>query len=81
MRRCTPFGLRSFYFFQRIERLEGETRRLAAAAGEGPNGVASRRQIVADVTVLRHAGGIKSYIDIFFLALVILLCVAKILAS
>ncbi|MGY3493915.1 hypothetical protein [Bradyrhizobium sp. USDA 4502] len=74
-------GLRSFYFFQRIERLEGETRRLAAAAGEGPNAVASRRQIVANVTALRHAGEIKSYIDIFFLALVILLCVAKIVAS
>ena len=57
-------GLRSFYFFQRIERLEGETRRLAAAAGEGPNAVASRKQIVADVTELRHAGEIKSYIDI-----------------
>jgi len=27
-------GLRSFYFFQRVERLEA-TRRLAAAAGEG----------------------------------------------
>ncbi|WP_076859118.1 hypothetical protein [Bradyrhizobium mercantei] len=74
-------GLRSFYFFQRIERLEGETRRLAAAAGEGPNASASRKQIVADVTELRHAGEIKSYIDIFFLALVILLCVAKIVAS
>lgn len=73
-------GLRSFYFFQRIERLEGETRRLAAAAGEGPNATASRRQIVADVTALRHAGEIKSYIDIF-LALVILLCIAKIVAS
>ncbi|WP_244065041.1 hypothetical protein [Bradyrhizobium sp. Ce-3] len=74
-------GLRSFYFFQRIERLEGETRRLAAAAGEGPNAAASRKQIVADVTELRHSGEIKSYIDIFFLALVILLCVAKIVAS
>jgi hypothetical protein len=74
-------ALRSFYFFQRIERLEGETRRLAAVAGEGPNATASRKQIVADVTELRHAGEIKSYIDIFFLALVILLCVAKIVAS
>ena len=74
-------GLRSFYFFQRIERLEGETRRLAAAAGEGPNAAAARKQIVAGVTELRHAGEIKSYIDIFFLALVILLCVAKIVAS
>ncbi|WP_375789580.1 hypothetical protein ACE10Z_21010 [Bradyrhizobium sp. Pha-3] len=48
---------------------------------EGPNAVASRKQIVADVTELRHAGEIKSYIDIFFLALVILLCVAKIVVS
>ncbi|NEV01223.1 hypothetical protein [Bradyrhizobium uaiense] len=70
-------GLRSFYFFQRIERL----RRLAAVAGEGPHAAASRKQIVGDVTALRHAGEIKSYIDIFFLALVILLCVAKIVAS
>ena len=28
--------LRSFYFFQRIERLEAEARRLAGLAGEGP---------------------------------------------
>jgi hypothetical protein len=30
-------ALRSFHFFQRIERLEGEARRLAVAAAEGPN--------------------------------------------
>src|SRR3984893_13805515 len=29
-------SLRSFYFFQRIERLEVEARRLASLAGEGP---------------------------------------------
>jgi hypothetical protein len=29
-------ALRSFYFFQRIERLELEARRLAGMAGEGP---------------------------------------------
>ncbi|WP_426442590.1 hypothetical protein [Bradyrhizobium genosp. P] len=74
-------ALRSFYFFQRIERLEGETRRLAAASGEGPNSAASRKQIVNDVTALRHAGEIKAYIDLFFLALVILLCVAKIVTN
>ena len=28
-------ALRSFYFFQRIERLEGEARRLATVAAEG----------------------------------------------
>src|ERR1700738_2272226 len=35
--------LRSFYFFQRIERLELEARRLAAAAGEGPAASAPRQ--------------------------------------
>jgi len=34
-------ALRSFYFFQRIERLEIEARRLSAAAAEGPNAAAS----------------------------------------
>jgi hypothetical protein len=74
-------ALRSFYFFQRIERLEIEARRLAAAAAEGPNSAAARRQIVTDVSALRHTGEIKSYIDLLFLALVILLCVAKIVTN
>ena len=74
-------ALRSFYFFQRIERLEIEARRLAAAAAEGPNAAAARRQVVTDVSALRHAGEIKSYIDLLFLALVILLCVAKIVTN
>ena len=71
-------ALRSFYFFQRIERLEGEARRLSVVAAEGPNASASRKQIVSDVVQLRHAGEVKSYIDLLFLALVILLCIAKI---
>src|ERR1700720_791841 len=71
-------ALRSFYFFQRIERLEGEARRLAGLAAEGPNASAARKQIVGEVGALRHAGEIKSYIDLLFLALVILLCIAKI---
>jgi hypothetical protein len=74
-------ALRSFYFFQRIERLEIEARRLALAAAEGPNAAAARRQIVTDVSGLRHAGEIKSYIDLLFLALVIVLCVAKIVTN
>jgi hypothetical protein len=74
-------ALRSFYFFQRIERLEGEARRLTGIAGEGPNATASRKQIVADVAELRHAGEMKSYIDLLFLALVILLCIAKIVTN
>jgi hypothetical protein len=71
-------ALRSFYFFQRIERLEAEARRLASIAAEGPGAAASRKQIVSEVGGLRHAGEIKAYIDLLFLALVILLCVTKI---
>jgi hypothetical protein len=74
-------ALRSFYFFQRIERLEGEARRLAGSAAEGPSAVASRKQIVGDVAELRHAGEMKAYIDLLFLALVILLCIAKIVTN
>jgi hypothetical protein len=74
-------ALRSFYFYQRIERLEGEARRLSALAGEGPAASAQRRQIVAEVGGLRHAGEIKAYIDLLFLALIVLLCVAKIVTD
>jgi hypothetical protein len=74
-------ALRSFHFFQRIERLEIEARRLMAALGEGPNSTSARKQIVTDVSALRHAGEMKSYIDLLFLALVILLCVTKILSN
>ncbi|MBR1228916.1 MULTISPECIES: hypothetical protein [unclassified Bradyrhizobium] len=78
-------ALRSFYFFQRIERLEIEARRLAKVAAEGPSSAAaaaaSRKQIVTEVSGLRHAGEIKAYIDLLFLALVILLCIAKIVTN
>jgi hypothetical protein len=74
-------ALRSFHFFQRIERLEIEARRLVAALGEGPNSTSTRKQIITEVSGLRHAGEMKSYIDLLFLALVILLCVTKILST
>lgn len=74
-------ALRSFHFFQRIERLELETRRVIAAMGEGPNSTSTRRQVITDVTALRHAGEIKAYIDLMFLAIVILLCVAKMVTN
>src|SRR5436190_6612493 len=74
-------ALRSFYFFQRIERLEGEARRLASVADEGPTASSTRKQILGDVAELRHAGEMKSYIDLLFLALVILLCIAKIVTN
>ena len=81
----TVSALRSFYFYQRIERLEIEARRLAKVAAEGPSAAASagasRKQIVSEVSGLRHAGEIKAYIDLLFLCLVVLLCLAKIISS
>ena len=41
----------------------------------------ARKQIVGEVSALRHAGEMKSYIDLLFLALVILLCIAKIVTN
>ena len=74
-------ALRSFHFFQRIERLELEARRLVAVLGEGPNSTSTRKQVVTDVTTLRHAGEVKAYIDLLFLAIVMLLCIAKIVTN
>jgi hypothetical protein len=71
-------ALRSFYFFQRIERLELETRRLANVVGDGPAASATRKQIVNEVGTLRRDGEMKSYIDLLFLALIVVLCVTKI---
>jgi hypothetical protein len=74
-------ALRSFYFFQKIERLELEARRLAGLTGEGPAASASRRQIVSDVSGLRRAGEMKAYIDLLFLGLIVLLCISKIVTD
>ena len=79
MRAVSAF--RSFYFFQRIERLEMEARRLLGLTGESPAASASRKHIVSDVAALRRDGEMKSYIDLLFLALVILLCVSKIVTD
>jgi hypothetical protein len=79
MRATSAF--RSFYFFQRIERLELEANRLMGLTGEGPAAIASRKQIVNDVSGLRRDGEMKSYIDLLFLALVILLCISKIVTD
>ena len=73
--------LRSFYFFQRIERLEFEARRLAGLTGDGTAALSQRKQIVTDVTSLRRVGEINSYIDLLFLAMIVLLCVSKIVTN
>jgi len=73
--------LRSFYFFQRIERLEFEARRLAGLTADGPVALSQRKQIVTDVTMLRRVGEINSYIDLLFLAMIVLLCISKIVTN
>ena len=74
-------ALRSFYFYQRIERLEVEARRLAAAADEGHSAAAQRKLVVNEVSRLRHTGEMNAYIDLLFLALIVLLCVSKIVTN
>jgi hypothetical protein len=74
-------ALRSFFFFQKIERLELEARRLAGLTGEGPASLATRKQIVTDVAVLRRTGEMNSYIDLLFLAIIVLLCISKIVTD
>jgi hypothetical protein len=74
-------AIRTFYFFQRIERLESEARRLITLITERGAQSPLRKQTVSDVSLLRRDGEIKSYIDLFFLASVVLLCVAKIVTD
>jgi len=74
-------ALRSFYFFSRIERLEVEARRLVGLIVDGATGASLRKQLVGEVSLLRRDGEIKSYIDLFFLAAVVLVCVAKIVTD
>lgn len=71
--------LRAFYFFQKIEKLEAETKRLQAPINDGSGGTSARKQVVVDVARLRRDGELKSYMDLFFLALIVLLCVANIM--
>jgi hypothetical protein len=74
-------ALRSFVFFKAIEKLELETRRLGGLAGEGPSAVAARKVLVKDVVDQRQAGEVKSYIELLFLGIIVVLCVAKIVTS
>jgi ABC-type transport system involved in cytochrome bd biosynthesis fused ATPase/permease subunit len=74
-------ALRSFYFFQRVERLELEARRLAGLTEEGPSATAARKQVITNVSDLRRAGEMNSYVDLLFLAMIVLLCVSKIVSS
>lgn len=72
--------LRSFQFFSRIERLEIEVRRILRALGEVAAGTTSK-QVVDEVSVVRQDGEKKAYIDLFFLAAIVILCAAKIVTA
>jgi hypothetical protein len=78
---CAASSFRLFYFFQRIERFEFEARRLMGLTGDGPATNAARKQIVGDVSLPRRDGEMKSYIDLLFLALIVLLCISKIVTD
>ncbi len=71
----TISALRSFYFYQRIERLEIEARRLAALVRPTDT---PRRPLIAEVATLRRYGEMIAYMDLFFLMLIAVLCLAKI---
>jgi len=73
--------LRSFYFFQKIERLEAEIRRLMATAADSAGITPARKQAVSEVGGLRRDAEMKAYMDLFFLACIVLLCVAKIVTE
>jgi hypothetical protein len=73
-------ALRSFVFFKAIEKLELEARRLGGLSGEGPAAVATRKMVVKDVVEQRQAGEMKSYIDLLFLGIIVVLCIAKIVS-
>ncbi len=72
-------GVRLFFFYNRIERLEHEARRLAGIMEAA--GGAARKQTIAEVAQLRRDGEIKAYIELFFLAAVVLICVTKIVTN
>jgi hypothetical protein len=74
-------ALRTFIFFKAIEKLELEARRLGGLSGEGPAAVSSRRAIVKDVVEQRQSGEMKSYIDLLFLGIIVVLCIAKIVTN
>jgi hypothetical protein len=71
-------AFRSFYFYQRVERLELEARRLGGLVGSGPSDAAARRVIIGNVAGLRRSGEMKAYMDLMFLGLIVVLCIAKI---
>ncbi len=72
---------RSFSFFQSIERLENESRRIGSLLGLRADQSLIKRQIINDVTEKRRHGELKAYIDLLFMTLVVVLSVTKIVSE
>jgi hypothetical protein len=70
-------ALRQFHFYSRIERLEAEARTAIGNVTDSP----MKKQAIRDVAVLRHQGELKAYMDLLFLGLIALLCIAKIVGN
>lgn len=70
-------ALRQFHFYARIARLEAEARSAITSVTEAP----MKKQAIREVAVLRHQGELKAYMDLLFLGLIALLCVAKIVGG
>jgi hypothetical protein len=54
---------------------------MAGLVEEGPSASAARKQVITNVSDLRRAGEMNSYIDLLFLAMIVLLCVSKIVTN
>ena len=74
-------AFRSFYFYHRIERLEHEARRIGSLLESGPSEIAARKLIVNDVAGLRRGAEMCAYMDLMFLTLIVMICVAKIVTE
>ena len=74
-------AMRSFYFFQTIGRLELAAHRLAGLAGGGPAESTARKLVITEVAELRRSREMMAYIDLLFLSLIVVLCVAKIVTN
>jgi hypothetical protein len=74
-------AVRLFFFYQKIERMEVEGRRLVSLIDKGGAVSPLKKQTIADVTELRRDSELKAYMDLFFLALVVVLCVTKIVTD
>ena len=66
-------AIRQFHFYSRIERLESAAGAAAEASG--------KKQVIREVALLRHQGELKAYMDLLFLGLISLLCIAKIVGA